>query len=263
VTRRSQAERLRLSTKLRYRIWAAPRSFRESDAVLLLLGTMRRVGWTRSAASGKAQDQQGAPLPWLTYPAVYWLEAALRGTEDVLEFGSGQSTLWFADRVRSVVSVEHDTRWADTIRGSPPPNVRVLVRPCGGDEYEADRSDAYVRAADDHPEGSFDVLVVDGVARNTVVRHALCRLKDSGLVVVDNSDRPSLRPALSHLRDAEFRRLDFVGPVPGGTNFSCTSVFWRDDCWVLPNNYPEWWGSDILDFRSSSISPRTRWINRA
>src|SRR5271166_3894544 len=49
--------------------------------------------------------------PWLTPQAVRYLDAWLKPTHHAFEWGAGRSTLWIAERVRSITSVEHDPAW--------------------------------------------------------------------------------------------------------------------------------------------------------
>lgn len=50
-------------------------------------------------------------LPWLTRDAIELLEQLIKPTDVLLEFGSGRSTIWFAQRCRRVISIEHHPHW--------------------------------------------------------------------------------------------------------------------------------------------------------
>lgn len=232
-----------------YRLWALPRGLREIDSLLLLLGTLRRIGWSRSVKDGLPEDDAGLPLPWLTYPFIYWLDGALSTSDRVLEIGAGNSTLWLASRVEAVVSVEHDSRWADRVSALAPQNVEVIPASCLGDEFEALEDDPYIAAVRGLPQDSFDVVFIDGMARVAAARASVRTLKAGGMIVVDNTDRPLMRGGIEYLESCGFGRIDFVGLPPGATNFSCTSVLARDFCrWVTRPNPPKWWGATITDF---------------
>jgi hypothetical protein len=59
-------------------------------------------------------------LPWLGYRAIRHLEGLLEPDWKVLEFGSGMSTLWFAKRCHTVVSIEDNEQWYLEILSKPP-----------------------------------------------------------------------------------------------------------------------------------------------
>lgn len=68
---------------------------------------LRTEGWVLSEGAGMPVDDDGAPVPWYTYPCIDFLEARLDPSLSVFEYGSGLSTIWYARRVDEVVGVEH------------------------------------------------------------------------------------------------------------------------------------------------------------
>src|SRR5260370_403503 len=69
---------------------------------------MSRV--SRSTCSG------AAPARCPSAPAAFrLLESLLRPADHGAEFGSGRSTIWFAERVAALTSVEHDEQWYEAI----------------------------------------------------------------------------------------------------------------------------------------------------
>lgn len=62
----------------------------------------------RSALRGYPTDKDGGPVPWYTYPAVDFLSMLDFSDARVCEYGGGQSTLWWAARAKSVLSIEQD-----------------------------------------------------------------------------------------------------------------------------------------------------------
>src|SRR4026208_2308977 len=50
-------------------------------------------------------------VPWLTFKAAAWLDSHLHREMRVFEYCSGGSTVFLADRVGKLVSVEHDPDW--------------------------------------------------------------------------------------------------------------------------------------------------------
>lgn len=211
------------------RAWeAVPRGRGPAKRALSLLASLNDLGWGRSAQARMALDGEGGPLPWYTYAAIYWLGPRLRPTDRVFEYGCGSSTRWYAGRVAEVVAVEHDQGWAAKVQPLVPSTVAILARPCSGDAYRAPEGDAYVGALAEHAATPFDVVVVDGRARNSCVEAAVAVDPGTSLVVLDNADRPGYADALELLAAQGYGRIDFMGPVPGSGRLGYTSVFARD-----------------------------------
>ena len=96
---------------------------------LLYRGWLDEVGWVRTSLKGEPMTRDGKPLPWMTYPAIRFLEARLSRSMEVFEFGAGNSTLWWAERVDRIDSCEHDAKWYERIRARMPSNASVTHCP--------------------------------------------------------------------------------------------------------------------------------------
>jgi hypothetical protein len=213
---------------LRRALGLVPRRGSEAKRVTSMLASLDDLGWQRSARARAPVTADGAPLPWFTYAAISWLGPRLRSADRVFEYGSGNSSLWFAARVSSVTTVEHDQAWADRLASQLPANVELRVRPDPGSDTIAPLDHTYITALSEEADGDFDVIVVDARARATCLEVAVPKLAATGLLVLDNADRPQFRPALDLLHEGGLGRIDFLGPVPGSGRLSVTSVFGRD-----------------------------------
>ena len=165
-------------------------------------------------------------VPWWTYRAVDEVERWLRARPKparVFEYGSGASTVWLARRSESVTSVEHHEEFAGLMGEllKTVENATLLVRPAvpsaepevpsGKEGYAGLDFSAYV-AAIDETKGEFDLIVVDGRAREECLQHALPRLAADGLVVFDNTRRRRYRTAIAASPVVE-RRLSGLTPT--------------------------------------------------
>src|ERR1700726_478485 len=74
------------------------------------------VPWWRSFSNQDTLSLHS--VPWLTYPAIQFLRRSVRPDWKVFEFGSGASTMFFGNRCREVISIEHDTTWAKRVRSA-------------------------------------------------------------------------------------------------------------------------------------------------
>ncbi len=151
-------------------------------------------------------------VPWWTFESADLVASHLVSHPNarVFEWGSGASTLWLAARSQSVHSVEHHGGWGEQLRARLPENVTLeVVAPSpsrapavGSAKPGHDHLDfsAYVAAIDAVP-GTFDVIVIDGRAREACLVRAVQRLSPSGLIVFDNVDRRRYAQAIDSLGD--------------------------------------------------------------
>jgi len=175
-------------------------------------------GWFRSVRTGLPEDPDGKPLPWYTFPSISYLSGIDMSRLSVFEFGMGNSTLWWAERVLSVCSCDHDAGFERMIRNRLPSNARSL-----GAFVD---KEAYLGAIGSTNE-SFDIVVVDGRWRNESIRRALGCLRAQGVILLDNSDRAEYEEGRKLLASEGFRELPFLGMGPINHYEWKTSIFYR------------------------------------
>lgn len=124
--------------------------------------------------------------PWFGPAVTRFLEGELRGGQG-WEWGSGRSTPWFAYRLGHLVSIESDPIWHARVArrlarlGLAGVDLRLIE---GGDSASPP---AYATAIDAEPDGSLDLVLVDGDRRHECVLHALPKVRPGGLLVIDNT----------------------------------------------------------------------------
>jgi len=173
-------------------------------------------------------------VPWWTYRAIDVVDASLCARSRpvrVFEFGSGASTLWLADRADEVNSVEHHAGFAKVMTPvlAERENVRFLVvgpktsaHPKIGSQKPGhdhlDFSD-YV-ATIDRVGGLFDLIVIDGRAREACLTASIPHIAPGGLIVYDNSRRGRYKRAIlaSGLNSRRLRGLTPTLPYPDETS---------------------------------------------
>jgi len=186
-------------------------------------------GWLNSLATGKPVNKASEPVPWLTYPAIDFLEPRLKPEWKVLEYGSGQSTLWWANKVAKVHAVEHDRRWFDMVHNNLPANVSIDLR---------STREEYIEAIASCSMAPFDVVVIDGEFRNECARLVSPYIHEDGIIVFDNSDRRMFREGVEYLSNNGWKRIDFFGLAPSYLYKSCTSIFYRNEAWLASAPLP-------------------------
>lgn len=115
---------------------------------------------------------------------------------NVLEYGSGGSTLEIAKHVKTLYSVEHDKNWYDKVKQLIPPNVilhyvpRNKVEAVGHDGTEEDYKDYIHAPIDLYPQIKFDVIFIDGRARPHCAKKAVGLLKENGIILIHDYRHP-------------------------------------------------------------------------
>jgi hypothetical protein len=119
--------------------------------------------------------------PWLHQAIVQILGCWLKPDDRGLEWGSGRSTIWFAQRVGFLPSIEHDPFWYSKIC------AELEKKGLRNVEYHLCPDEAEYRAVCDRfPPESLDFCLVDGLARDFCALSAVSLLKPGGILVVDN-----------------------------------------------------------------------------
>jgi hypothetical protein len=151
--------------------------------------------------------------PWYTYPAIEFLGQVDFSRCAVFEYGSGNSSKYWAVRAESVISVESDPRWFDTVRRSITNNQELRL--------VTDYSE-YARYIGLTGK-KFDIVVIDSIRRFNCAQEAVLSLKPGGCIILDNADWYPNTAAL--LRAKGFAQIDFIGWGPVNSYAWCTSLF--------------------------------------
>lgn len=171
--------------------------------------------WARSLLSiYDVAELAALDVPWWTFDSAGLVDAFLVGRRgaQVFEWGSGASTLWLARRSGHVVTVEHDAEWAEVVRGLLPDGAAVDLRtvvagPASAAPGEIRSAKPGAEGLDfrgyvgviDEVGGQYDLIVIDGRARESCLAAALGHLAGDGMIVVDNVERRRYRDAIATL----------------------------------------------------------------
>lgn len=198
-------------------IWRIPR---------LCYGVMRvnkklmfDFGYATAVLSGESIDGDGNPIPWFTYPCVEYLKQLDLRDKSVFEWGSGNSTLFWANRCHDVSSVENDPAWYEKNKSRPKHNVKLFLK-VKPDEY------VYTIAECDK---KFDIIVIDGIERLACAKLSPKYLADDGIIIFDNSDWDFNFELVQFLREQNLIQVDFSGFSALNVITSVTSIFFTRD----------------------------------
>lgn len=193
-------------------------------------------------------------MPWLTFPSVSFLKDIVTKDMKVLEYGGGYSTIFFNNITQHTVTIEHDEYWYNVIKQKNP-NIEIHLVP-NYREHHVDSVETVknffetfpqIRSEDkDHdlkhgmvndefigyasmiynyPKGYFDVILLDGMARELTGVLALERINENGIIILDNSDRWQYNSLQRYFINNGYKRIDFWGPGFGNHKAWCTSIF--------------------------------------
>ena len=181
---------------------------------------LRESGYFKSVALKRPCRLDGSPIPWMNYGAINFLEERLGADLNIFEYGSGNSTIFFAGRVNTVTSLECDRGWYEYVKGILPSNASVLFCPIGDPAYVGTIAEQ---------DRKFDVVIVDAEERVKCMLNAADFLTDRGVIILDDAARPDYREGVEGLLSRGFRVLPFDGMKAGGINVYRTSIFYRDN----------------------------------
>jgi hypothetical protein len=162
-----------------------------------------KYGYTNTIMKQKPLDVNDDPLPWFTYPAIEYLEQLDLSHKSIFEWGSGNSSLYFAKRCQSIVSIESDKNWYEYISQKLLPNQKVFLR----NEFD------FVNAIDEL-NMKYDVIIIDSLRRYECALKAIHYLNTGGLIILDNSDwHPGTSAFLRKVNDLIQVDMHGFGPI--------------------------------------------------
>jgi hypothetical protein len=127
--------------------------------------------------------KQYSEVPLLGFRASKHLARLINPDWKVLEFGSGMSTIWFARRCASIVSIEINEDFFELL------SARLAAKSLTNVDYRLrDYQDSAELA--DYEDSYFDLVLVDGVRRDRAMMTAIEKVKPGGYIYLDNSDYP-------------------------------------------------------------------------
>ena len=138
----------------------------------------------------------------------------------VFEYGSGNSTLFFAQRVKEIISVETNKEWYEKIKLKMPSNAKIIL-------YEKDKSDISYSKVLESFNKKYDVIIIDAIERNEVLMNATNYLNEGGVIILDNSDRIEYQNSINELISFHFNKIDLWGIQAAYLNKTCTTVFYK------------------------------------
>lgn len=184
-------------------------------------GYLAEIGWFVAFQNKASVDGHNQPIPWFSYSFIDFIQGRLNKGQRVFEFGSGNSTRYFAEKCAAITSVEHDRAWYELGAKNKPSNADILY-------YPLDHDGEYCRAAQKFTEKQ-DIIIVDGRDRVNCCKQSVEALNQQGVLILDDSEREKYNEARLFLLNKGYKELSFSGISPGFFYRKATSVFYRSD----------------------------------
>lgn len=195
-----------------------------------------QTGWFKSTFSKKSIGKLNEKLPWFTYPMIKFLEKKLEKNFSVLEFGGGNSTLWFSQRVRHIHTIENISYWFNYMKSNAPKNAEIKLIEIESDLSYSELAFLPLSNPTSYSFGGgdsiFDIIIIDGVDRINCIVNSYNKLSDNGIFIIDNTETNyeiKLKDGFDFLEQKGFKRMDFWGMCPIVARLSCTSIFYRKE----------------------------------
>lgn len=142
--------------------------------------------------TGKRKDKHGFVYPWWSEDFIRIIENWNMKNMKVFEWGSGYSTLWFANRCEHITSIEYDKKWFNLCKEFSKKfsiDNKITMHLI---DY-ADGTDRYVNSID-MTNDIYDVIIIDGRNRCSCANSALKHCKSGTLIILDDSQRDNYQP---------------------------------------------------------------------
>lgn len=169
-------------------------------------------------------DRNGNPIPWYTYSAIEYLDQLDFSEKAVYEYGAGNSSVFWAKKAKSVISIENDQGWYLKIQSQQELNQKIFF---------IENEDEYVNFIL-QTEKKYDLIVIDGNFRFACAEVSIKCLKKGGFIILDNSD---WYPETSKfIRESGLIQIDFKGMGPINYYNWTTSIFLHREINLTPRS---------------------------
>ena len=140
------------------------------------------------------------PLPFLTNSFLNWFETQLWSNSNLLELGSGSSTLYFSNYFNSVKSYENNSDWYNKMINEVAESVTLKF------------SESIASELVNEDFSKFDVVLIDAAESRSEISRILVKNKYKGIIFHDNAEW--YRNSIEILTSAGYIEIPFFGLKP-------------------------------------------------
>ena len=166
-------------------------------------------GFLESSKRNIPVNDKNEVMPMYTYPCYEWINSIDWTNSKVFEYGTGYSTIWWQNKNVDYHAVEDNKQWYDMIKDKTNINYKPGLH-------------KYIQSIYDY-NYKFDVIVIDGVFRFDCIKPALDKIKNDGIIIVDNTDWH--RNSKEELDKSDLIPIHFHGFKPLHVDSETTSCY--------------------------------------
>lgn len=162
-------------------------------------------------------------LPFMSVDTVDFFDHNIKDDMTVFEWGSGGSTIYFAQKVKNIISVENDQEWfnfvSQILKERFVGNYNIVFSP---------KKEEYINHIDQYND-LFDIVIVDGMCREDCLIKAQFKVKIGGWLIFHDYNRPELLEALNrvNLDKNIWEKRHFGGKIQKGVYGNDAAMFVR------------------------------------
>lgn len=171
--------------------------------------------------------KQYEKMPWLNYEIISFIKKQPK--MEVIEFGSGGSTLWFARNNFFILSIEHSLSWKNQVyTWCKDENLSSLVdlHYVHADPNKQNDAEKYLKPFHQRKiKGPFCILV-DGIFRNQCLLACLPLIQSGAIMILHDSNREEYQEAIQVCAQSigiEIKKI--FGPGYGTPDFTHAIIF--------------------------------------
>lgn len=140
-------------------------------------------------------------LPWWQLTSIDKINKLIKPDWMVLEFGSGRSSIWLAQRAAYVISIECNPEWYKQVKSwskkfnvEHKVDIRLWEEPIHKQQQKLDQLG--------FDNTKYDLIIIDGAKpRQPYAQAAYHLLKDGGVFLIDDSERPNYARMILDIQD--------------------------------------------------------------
>ena len=173
-------------------------------------------------------------IPWITDPSFDFLSESISSgkIKNILEFGMGSSTIWFAKQKVNIISVEHNKKYYSLVINSinsingDMRNMKCILKSL---PYE----DAFLEHRSE--DFYFDLVLVDGRRRVTCVEASIPFIRQGGYLMLDNDERSRYKEIHNILSEWDKQVYEQIGVDYTGWQHKHPEKKWLTTVWQKPS----------------------------